>query len=264
MEEKIRHARENDIPAMKSLWSECFPNDKEYADFFFENIFRLASARVCEIEGECAAMIHVFPRMIATPFCELSAKYIYGVGTTEKCRGKGIAGRMLEAEANDCDLLVLIPQSESLFDFYKKYGFSEICEVSKREVYAEEKAENRPATESDIPYINSVYERCLSDYLYAKRDAKTWKLLMDEYEFLGGGFMVFDGGYCAYYRENGEVFVTEFFAEKKDTVLGSLSEKYTLTTKGCGKRLAVIRPVSDKAKAVLDKQKMRYINLMHN
>ena len=264
MEEKIRYATQYDISPMKKLWAECFPKDVEYAKFFFENIFKLPCARVCEVEGKCVAMIHVFPRLIESPFGEMTAKYIYGVGTTKDFRGRGIAGRMLEAEAKDCDLLVLIPQGESLFEFYKKYGFSEICEVSKSEVLQKEKAPLKKANEGDIPYINAIYEKCLADYLYAKRDEKTWKLLMDEYEFLGGGFMVFDGGYCAYYKEGDNVFITEFFSEKRENVLGEISDRMSLTTKGSGTKLAVIRPVSDAARTILGEQRMRYINLMHN
>jgi hypothetical protein len=38
MEEIIRYAREEDIPRLREIWAECFPDDKEYANFFFERM----------------------------------------------------------------------------------------------------------------------------------------------------------------------------------------------------------------------------------
>ncbi|MBR3848625.1 MAG: GNAT family N-acetyltransferase [Oscillospiraceae bacterium] len=266
MEEIIRKARESDIPTLEKLWSECFPDDTEYAGFFFENIFKLSSARVCEIGGEVVAMIHVFPRTLKTPEGEMSAKYIYGVGTTKSFRGRGIAGRMLEDEARECDVLLLIPQSESLFAFYEKYGFDVIAKVKKEEIAPDGKAEISKATKADIPYLNEVYERELSESVFATRNEDTWRLLMSEYEFFGGGFLVFHGGYCAYYEHNGKPYIAELFSDSTtpSEIAGAFGRECTVITNGEETPLAVMRPVSESGKAVLMKYKERYINLMHN
>ena len=266
MEEIIRRARESDIPALKMLWDECFPDDTEYAGFFFENIFKLPSARVCEIDGKVVAMIHVFPRALKTPERDLSAKYIYGVGTTASARGRGIAGRMLYEEENECDVLLLIPQSESLFAFYKKYGFDFIAKVKKEEVRPCGKIEIRRATEEDIPYLNEVYEKALETAAFAERDAATWRLLMAEYDFFGGGFAVFRGGYCAYYEHNGKLFIAEFFSNGATSaeIAGGFGRECTVITRGCETAFAVMKPVSEAGRNALEKTEDRYINLMHN
>lgn len=266
MEEIIRKAEEKDVPVLKALWNECFPEDTEYADFFFENIFRLPSARVCVINGEVCAMIHVFPRKVKTPEGVLDAKYIYGVGTTKASRGRGIAGRMLSSEACDCDVLLLIPQSESLFAFYEKCGFCELAKVKKEVVSPCGGIEMKDATQEDIPFLNEVYEASLQGAAYAERDCATWKLLMSEYEFFGGGFKVFRGGYCAYYEQEGKLFVAEFFSDgvKASLVAGGFGRECTVITSGGKTPLAVMRPVSERAGEILEKTENRYINLMHN
>ena len=266
MEEIIRKARENDKETLKALWVECFPKDVEYSEFFFEKIYKKNCAVLFEESGEILGMIHSFPRTLMTPEGAVSAKYIYGVGTAKKARGRGVAGRLLLSEEKDCDVLLLIPQNESLFAFYEKYGFLNLSKVSKREVSPNGKADIRLAEERDIAYLNGVYERELEGSLFATRDSDTWRLLMSEYAFLGGGFAVFRGGYCAYYEEAGRLFITEFFSNgaTEEEVAGAFEKNATVTSKGGETPLAVLKPVSEKGRELLEKYHDRYINLMHN
>lgn len=264
--EKIRNAKIEDIESLKKLWTECFPKDIEYSKFFFEKIFRLECARVCEVEGEVAAMLHSFPRTVCAGKESLSAKYIYGVGTSKAFRGHGIAGRLLESEAKECDVLLLIPQSESLFEFYKRYGFTHLAHVDMSVVTPSGSTELRRATEADIPYLNEVYERELSGFLHTERDEKTWKLLLSEFEFLGGGFYIFRGGYCAQYKNGEKIEIVEFFSDvaKECEIAGAFGEECVVTTTGEASPLAVLKPVSDRGYETLLKYRKRYINLMHN
>lgn len=262
MEEIIRKSKKEDISTIKNLWHECFPDDTDYANFFFENIFKEECAVLFESGGEILGMIHVFPRVINTPRGQLSAKYIYGVGTKKSARGRGVAGRLMDSEAKETDILVLIPANEGLFEFYKKKGFSEICEVRKETLSLFGKTPVRKATEDDIPYMNEVYEKVLSESLYAERDFATWKLLMSEYASFGGGFSVFSGGYCAHYEKEGELIISEAFGENIEDV--NFGREATYTTLGCGSKIAVIRPITERACEILSETPKRYINLMHN
>ena len=266
MEKIIRRAKGSDIDVIKKLWNECFPDDLKFANFFFEKIYEEAGVRLSEVDGEVAGMLHVFPRTIKTPYGELFSKYIYGVGTAKKYRGKRIAGDLLDAEVQGCDLLVLIPQNDGLFDFYKKYGFSEVCEVEEAINAPEGACSVRTAQKEDIPFINGIYEKALKNSLYAVRDEKTWELLFEEYEASGGGFSVFPDGYCAYYEKNGKLIADEFISLETGpcSVAGAFGKEITLRRPGKGKRLAVIKTVSEKAREILIKTPDRYINLMHN
>ena len=266
MAEIIRKATEKDVHGLKLLWNQCFPNDITYAEFFFDKIFRISSARVCERDGALAGMLHSFSRTLVCGNEKLSAKYIYGVGTAKKFRGNGIAGRMLDYEASNCDVLLLIPQSESLFGFYKKYGFSYLAKIEVLNALPKGAIDLHRATEKDIPYLNSVYEKHLENTIHAERDFEAWKLLLSEYEFLGGGFFVFDGGYCAQYDCGQKCELSEFFSDKTDfeKIAGAFGKECIIKTKGNSIPIAVMKPVTESGALKLSQNSERYINLMHN
>ncbi len=267
MEMMIRKANSGDIQAIKQMWAECFPDEPGYAEFFFDRIFKVECARVCEADGEIAGMIHVFPRTLLCGGERFSAKYIYGVGTKKSFRGKGIAGRLLESEMHSCDIVTLIPQNEGLFTFYEKNGFFELSQVFDELVLPQGKADLRKADLSDIEDINAVYEKHCDGFIFTERDRDTWELLMSEFEMLGGGIYVFDGGYCAVsVSDDGEYYIDEFFSSKtgKEQVCGFFGKSCRVRTAGDGKRLAVLRAVSEKGRRILASNTKRYINLMHN
>ena len=257
MEKIIRNARKEDTEALRALWIECFPNDVEYSKFFFEKIFKLECARVCEIGGEIAAMLHSFPYDFGTPDGILNAKYIYGVGTSKKFRSQGIAGVLLENEASSCDMTVIIPQSESLFEFYNKYLFTELLYVEKKIAAAGIKA-YRNAEINDIPTLNSMYEELCRGKIHPIRTKKGWETIIAEFEFLGGGIALFEGGYCAYYENNGKFEISELCGESP------FGYSTPAVTVGESSRIGAARLISERAKNVFAKSYGRYMNLMHN
>ena len=261
MEKIIRCATQNDIESMRALWVECFPNDIEYSSFFFERIFRLECARVCEIGGEIAAMLHSFPYDFSTPERVLNAKYIYGVGTSKKFRSKGIAGELLENEARDCDFTVIIPQSESLFDFYERNGFTEIFTVSRKEAESGGKMNFTKAHSSDIEKLNEMYEAMCSGTLHPIRTYERWETIMAEFEFLGGGIALLDDGYCAYYEYDGRFRISELCSPSGNSPFGYECASVRI---GDDSRIGAARPVSERAKIIFGKDYGRYLNLMHN
>lgn len=266
MEEIIRHAKEDDIQSLRDLWIECFPNDVEYSKFFFERIFRLDFARVAEIDGEVVAMLHSFPYDFATPEGVFSAKYIYGVGTASKYRGRGLAGKLLQYEANSCDFIAIIPQSESLFDFYKKHGYTEIFEVSKKLAKPAGAIQLTSACEQDIEKLNAMYEKLCKGCIHPIRSYERWRTIMAEFEFLGGGISLFDGGYCVNYEYNGKTEICELYSEdvSAEMLAGAFGKECVITARGEGVKLGAVKIISERAEKVLRKGYGRYLNLMHN
>lgn len=250
-----------DIDAMKALWEECFPNDIEYAAFFFEWVFKLSCARVAEIDGEIAAMLHSFPYDFNTPEGKLCAKYIYGVGTAKKFRGRGLAGELLQFEASSCDFTVIIPQSESLFDFYKRYGYTEIFKVSKVLAKPLGKMPLKRAGKEDIAKLNEMYESMCDGCIHPIRSSERWETIIAEFEFLHGGISLFDGGYCVHYEHNGKQEISELCPQYVSSPFG---EECTATTVGEDVRLGAARLISHKAKKIFAKGYRKYLNLMHN
>ena len=260
MEKIIRNGRKEDIEELRALWIECFPNDVEYSKFFFKRIFRLECARVCEIGGEIAAMLHSFPYDFGTSEGILNAKYIYGVGTAKKFRSRGLAGELLENEARDCDMTVIIPQSESLFDFYEKNSFTELLYVEKKIASAGIKV-YRNAEIKDIPSLNAMYEKMCFGKIHPIRTDKRWETIIAEFEFLGGGIALYDGGYCAYYENDGKFEISELCPPSGEAPFGYPAPAVTV---GESSRIGAARLISERAKVAFAKNCGRYMNLMHN
>ena len=260
MEKIIRTAKECEIEAMKKLWIECFPKDVEYSEFFFSRIFNLSSARVCVIDDSVVAMLHSFPYDFVTPDGVLSGKYIYGVGTKTEFRSQGLAGELLANEAKDCDFTVIIPQSESLFDFYKKHGFCELLYIDKTVAKENPKALTR-ATASDIEKINEIYENSCRGFIHPLRTRERWETIMAEFEFLGGGIFLFDGGYCVAYKNGDRLEMSELCPLSGGSPFG-----YDSIALGVGGNVPIgaARLISERAKEIFGKAYGRYMNLMHN
>ncbi|MBQ8004543.1 MAG: GNAT family N-acetyltransferase [Oscillospiraceae bacterium] len=261
MEKEIRCACAADIEPLKRLWAECFPKDTEYSRFFFERVFRLRCARVCTLDGEVAAMLHSFPYDFATPDAVLHAKYIYGVGTAKKYRGLGIAGELLENEANDCDFTVIIPQSESLFDFYKKHGFCELFKISRIQAAPGEEKTLVPAGRDDIQSLNTMYEKMCRGSIYPIRTPDKWETLIAEHEFLGGGISLFDGGYCVHYKNGEHMEISELCFPSGTSPFGY---ECVACCPGDETPIGAARLISERAREIFAKGYNRYLNLMHN
>ena len=266
MEEIRNYAEKADFGDVEMLWNECFPQFGNYVDFFMERIYKPECARLMRIDGALAGMIHVFPRTFALNGENFSAKYIFGVGTAKKFRGLGIAGKLLEREACDCDFLTLIPQDKGLFEFYKKKGFSVITRLCEETITGGKKMETKPAKEEDIPYLNEIYENMCKGIPFAKHAADDWKTLLAEYEFLGGGFLIFDGGYLVYAPSEDVIYVDEFASKKlsPSEVCGIFEKPCKVRSVGNNTDIAVIKPISERGKALFENENGCYINLMHN
>ena len=89
---------------------------------------------------------------------------------------------------------------------------------------------------------------------------------MAEYEFLGGGFYVFDGGYLAYAPSEETAYIDEFCSDGIDAsdVCGIFEKPCKIRNVGNTKNIAVIKPVSGKGRKLFEKDFECYINLMHN
>ena len=121
----IRFFEENDKKTIVSIWREAF-GDSERRILDFVNNFGKYML-VLETEKRVVSMLTLLPVKIKGK----TGRYVYAVATDKSYRNMGFAGDMIEyvkryvKEIGE-EFLVLVPQSASLFDFYKKFGFSEL------------------------------------------------------------------------------------------------------------------------------------------
>lgn len=110
-----RLATKQDIPGITALWQEAFHETPILPD---------CDCFVAELDGRIVGMLFAMPQKLKSKAL-YKAVYFYAVATKEEYRGRGICRALMAyAEAHtDADCCVLVPASESLFDFYEKLGY---------------------------------------------------------------------------------------------------------------------------------------------
>ena len=115
----IIFAEEKHKKQIISLWREAFGDGEDEISFYLENILKYLVVFI-EKERVCGMLA-----MLPVAMGDKKGRYIYAVATKKTERGRGISTALLDfakqyIERNGENFLVLVPQEESLFDFYKK------------------------------------------------------------------------------------------------------------------------------------------------
>lgn len=120
---QLTHARREDVPALKKLWSECFGDAEFYLDFYFQNRFVPEDTLIVR-EEEPVAMLTLMEASVNGE----KGFYIYAVATLPDHRGRGLQ-RQLSRYAEEVmrerggRFACLVPAEEGLFTFYEKLGY---------------------------------------------------------------------------------------------------------------------------------------------
>lgn len=125
---RLRRADDGLLPSVRTLWKEAFGDTDQDISLFFQH-HAAAQTLVCVERGEVCAMLSWFwMRLVLPDKTTRRAAYLYAVATRRAYRGRGLAGtllreaeRCLQAEGAAC--VFLSPASESLFDFYARFGY---------------------------------------------------------------------------------------------------------------------------------------------
>ncbi len=128
----IEFANESDVISITELWKEAFGDEyediKRYLDIYLKYVL------VYRENGKVMGMLSLLPVEKNGD----KGRYIYAVATFKECRGKGISTKLLDytkqfiKSANE-KFCILVPASESLFEFYKKRGFKTVSCIKRAE-----------------------------------------------------------------------------------------------------------------------------------
>ena len=122
---------------LRNLWQEAFQDTGEFLDNFFNVAFSQERSQALYVNDELAAALYWFD-------CELESQktaYIYAVATAKKHRGKGYCKALLDhthklLKESGYAYAVLVPSEASLFEFYKKLGYTTCGFLGETEVSA--------------------------------------------------------------------------------------------------------------------------------
>ena len=203
----IRSANENDIPAIRSLWNDCFGDPYEYIDFFLKNRFNVNYCAILEDRGEVIGMIHLLPCILHP---EQKALYWYAAGIRSDRRKEGLFRKLalyVKEQTNLAGYSNVCVPAPGLVDYYKKLGFSHAF-YGNDEIYS---AKNGTLPDSKIPFEDAVAEDFLQTS-FSEGDT-VWDLrsivyAISENSFCNGYALKFNYGDSSYYciavkNENG-------------------------------------------------------------
>ena len=125
------------IADLKKLWQQAFGDSDAVLEAFFATGFSEDRCHYIQENGVLVSALSWFD-------CELKGEklaYLYAVATDEKCRGRGLARRLMEEtheilEEKGYAGAILVPGSEELFAMYEKLGYRTVTAV--REFSAEQ------------------------------------------------------------------------------------------------------------------------------
>lgn len=137
----ITFAKKEDKDEIIALWQEAFLEKREdiepFVDEYFEYFVLLKrNETVCSM----LSMIPVFIN-------DEKGRYIYAVATKKEYQNRGYSSKLLEyvneyININNEKFSVLVPASDSLFDFYEKRGYNTINCIEKNSITCDKIEEN--------------------------------------------------------------------------------------------------------------------------
>lgn len=122
-------AQREHLPALTALWQTCFGDTREDVTAFYDALFDKITVFAAVEDGKSVSTLCALPAALVDAEGEsrLTA-YLYAVCTAPEQRGKGLCGALLvfahkTLAAEGFSYAALVPSSEELFDFYRKFGY---------------------------------------------------------------------------------------------------------------------------------------------
>lgn len=122
----INEYKKEDIPSLKTLWTETFGDSAELVDKFFELLPAMGTGLVAGLRGEIFGAAYVLEAELWVSGC-FSKKigYIYAVAVDKSARGCGIGAELVRACMRYCwengiDICCTLPAEPSLYEWYEK------------------------------------------------------------------------------------------------------------------------------------------------
>lgn len=139
----IARATREQIPELRALWQNVFGDGPDFLDPFFTRVFIPDNTLVWTENGCVVSALYILPYTIPNGEETLRAAYLYALATEPAWRGRKIMSHLIEASFDLCAargyaLTMLVPAKDSLFGFYRGFGFEEFFERVRIEKSREE------------------------------------------------------------------------------------------------------------------------------
>ena len=191
----VSFANSSMVPKLKLIWQECFGDTSEYINFYYANRFRPEHTLVYLQECEPVAMLTLLPAELMQGGVYHPIAYVYAVATMQNQRGRGLSTKLLAyakkwLTKNSVGTMVLAPEGEKLFEFYRKRGYTTAFKLKIAEFEATEQTQVGVTCKAILP----VEYKALRDAFFSGEGYLRWGIEAISYALAenaqNGGFAV--------------------------------------------------------------------------
>lgn len=198
---KLLHGSKKLLPSMKTLWRDTFGDSDEFIDLFFTKFYKPRKAFLRFDGDELVSMLFYMDLKVKFDGRSFKTAYLYGVATKLSERRQGhfttLHNALLdELKEKKYDLIVTIPQNESLFSFYKDIGYTlplRRCEYELETLNLER-----------VEDLSQIWQKKKELH---KKSRQSMSILESEELFIESRrehrFFSYDGGYLGFYPADG-------------------------------------------------------------
>lgn len=125
----IKNPDASDLDQLKNLWRETFGSETEYINGFFDIFFDYSRCFVAKNGVEVCGMTHFSEGILKRASGDvLKCYYLCGAATKPEHRKKGVMREIIATVENfgkisGAAAVVLVPETQKLFDYYEELGY---------------------------------------------------------------------------------------------------------------------------------------------
>ena len=126
----ISYGKYEYIPELKIMWHKIFGDSESYLNSFFGKVYKDENTLVDIENGNVVSVLFMIPYKFIENGRENKIVYLYALATDPAYRGRKIMSKLIQksleiSTKRGYALSVLIPADDSLFEYYRQFGFEE-------------------------------------------------------------------------------------------------------------------------------------------
>lgn len=263
---EIRYAIEKDREQIISLWDYCFEDQKEFVDYYFENVYDEKNTLVVEEENQVLSSLQMNKYKIRLRDDDYKVSYIVGVSSKPEIRGHGymknLMVRTLDELYKNGEIVSILMAID--YRLYRRYGFDHCYDQLEYSIRTEDlsrfklTSRLKRASIEDAKILADIYREAMKSLNgYTVRDEEYFRRFIMEIESENGQVYINEENnsrsYIAYYIQGDTFFVRELIYSGVSSLKCVLAYIYNHNTQ-C-KNTVINLPVDDKIRLVVENLK---------
>ncbi len=224
-------AKKGDFLIIKELYKNIFSDTDYSCDLFFSYMATPENTFIIRKNDIIVSMAFGVIKKFFVQGEIKNAIYICGVGTVPNERGNGYSKIILDYMINfykehDIHFFYLVPATLSLFEMYKKYGFSTKFYLNRQQYNITNENIIEPIS-FDMHNILENYKNQKNKFsVFQIRTELDFKFLLNEFSPKGGCLNYGELGYLFYYIEDDTAYIRETTIADKSIFEGYMRSKF--------------------------------------